>query len=126
MKKSVIMIAVCGLLSGGFSEVVVKHETIGKISSNAKHLSQRYVILKNKKLAWTKRKKVLISKFKELYESADFLGSENRYGKLRLERHQKQFYTSLKAKDDEIDTKLIEIKKQLRKAKRRYSHLTQR
>ena len=126
MKKSFIMIVLCGWLSAGFCDVVTVNEVIEKIPSEAKHLSKRYEILKNKKLAWKKRKKVLIRKFKELYESADFLGSENRYGKLRLERHQKHFYTSLKEKDDEINIQLRLIKKQLKKVRMRSPHLSLR
>ncbi len=126
MKKHIIMVAMCGLLSSGFSDVVVPSEQIGKMSSETKHLSQRYTIMKNKKLAWNKRKKVLIRKFEELHDSADFLGSENHYGKLRLQKHQKQFYTSLKEKDDEIETKLIMIKRKLRKAQRKYPRLSLR
>jgi ABC-type multidrug transport system ATPase subunit len=120
------MIATCGLLSTGFSEVVVPDTTAVKIPLEAKHLSTRYAILKNKKIAWNKRKKALIKKFKELYESDDFLGDENRYGKLRRERHKKHFYASLKERDDEIETKLIMIKKKLRKAQLKYPRLSLR
>jgi len=126
MKKMVIMIGILGLFSMGFAQDISKtHKTV-KIPVATKHLSQRYTMLKNKKIAWTKRKKILIQKFKELYESADFLGKENRYGKLRLERHQKQFYTSIKEKDDEIETNLREITRKLTKAKKSYPYLSQR
>ena len=94
------------------------------VTAKYKQLQARYQIVKNKKIAWRHRRKELVGKFKELYDEPESLGENNLYGKLRLERRKKEFYTSLKEQDSAINAQLFSLKKALKKEAKKASYVS--
>jgi len=95
------------------ADIGYKKLTKSQIILEAKHCAMRYEMLNNKKEAWNKRKQVLINDFSEIYEDDSNFGEKNHYGKQRMEQRLQDFYTSLKAKDEEIQNNLTEVNEKL-------------
>jgi len=123
MKKSVIMIGILGL----FLELTAKDytkvvQTRTQMLLETKQLLQRQEMLKNKKAAWRERQLVIIDDFNKIYETDEHFGTDNNYGKKRLEKRQKDFYTSLQEKNDQIEEKLSSVRRKLSRMKKQFSH----
>lgn len=121
-----MFLALLGLVVdlGARSDVVVlkKEMTKSQMLREAKRLAQKYDMLINRQQAWKERKKFLIKDFSKIYESEINFGEENSYGQERMQKRQRDFYSSLKAKDlelkknlESVETALEEIKKAFHK-----------
>ena len=125
MKKSIIMSVVLSqFVYLSAQEVTGTMQLQVPITLEEKNLIKRQVMLKNKQHAWKMHKKRLIYSFKERHDGDTNLGKEDYYGKLRLQERQKDFYTSLKSKDDDIAKKLYIITKKLKALKKRYTRIS--
>lgn len=115
------MLVVLSLSSHCYAkDVIPKTMSHSQMTLKEKNLLSRKSMLKNKLHAWQEYKKSLIKNFKDKYDTDTSLGRKNYYGKLRQQQHTKDFYTSLKSKDDEIEQKLLDTNRQLKMLKKRF------